>query len=65
MNRERIINFAWENDLAYSTEFIWKEKTVLVFSVNSFCGLENFKKVFDAKRVVDSHNENYLIGVVI
>ena len=68
MNIDEIIGCAYKNELYYSTEFHWKNKTVLVFSVNSFCGLKKFKNImknFVVQKVIDAHNENYLVGVIV
>lgn len=68
MNVDEIIGCAYNNELYYSTKFYWKNKTVLVFSVNSFYGLKKFKNImkdFIVQKVIDAHNENYLVGVIV
>lgn len=68
LSKNDIVNIAYSNELYYSTEFYLSGRTVIVFSVYSLEGLKTFKeqlKNYFVEKVIDSHNENYLIGVMI
>lgn len=68
LSKNDIVNIAYSNELYYSTEFCLSGRTVIVFSVYSLEGLKTFKeqlKNYFVEKVIDPHNENYLIGVMI
>ena len=68
MSVKDIVQLAYENDLYYATEFQREGRRVLVFTVYSKDGESNFKKQMKnylVERVIDSHNENTLIGVMV
>lgn len=68
MSRNDILLTAYENDLYYATEFKRNGKDVMVFSVFSKDGEQKFReqmKGYIIEPVMDSHNENRLIGVVV